>query len=69
MLSFAYKRFDGVVSEPGNPSRSSAKGLDAEDRALLALGETLALAREASGDTRAHSLRAREPAVAKQLPS
>jgi len=28
MLSFAYKRFDGVVTEPGE--------LDAEDRALLA---------------------------------
>jgi methionyl-tRNA synthetase len=76
MLSFAYKRFDGCVPEPGNPSRSSAKGLDNEDRALLqkveggfetvgdlydackfraALGEALALAREA--------------AVAKQLPS
>jgi methionyl-tRNA synthetase len=27
MLSFAYKRFDGVVPEPGE--------LDAEDRALL----------------------------------
>ena len=60
MLSFAYKRFDGVVPEPGE--------LDAEDRALLgqveagfetvgelynackfraALGEALALAREA----------------------
>jgi methionyl-tRNA synthetase len=68
MLSFAYKRFDGQVPEPGD--------LDAEDRALLekveagfdtvgelynackfraALGEALALAREA--------------AVAKQLPS
>jgi len=35
MLSFAYKRFDGHVLEPGNPSRSSAKGLDNEDRALL----------------------------------
>jgi hypothetical protein len=35
MLSFAYKRFDGVAPEPGNPSRSSAKGLDDEDRALL----------------------------------
>jgi methionyl-tRNA synthetase len=62
MLSFAYKRFDGVVPEPGE--------LDAEDRALLArveagfetvgalynackfraaLGEALALAREANG--------------------
>ncbi|HSR31535.1 MAG TPA: class I tRNA ligase family protein [Anaerolineae bacterium] len=68
MLSFAYKRFDGKVPEPGE--------LDAEDRALLAnveagfetvgelynackfraaLGECLALARDA--------------AVAKQLPS
>jgi methionyl-tRNA synthetase len=68
MLSFAYKRFDGRVPEPGP--------LDEEDRALLAqveagfdtvgelyntckfraaLGEALALAREA--------------AVAKQLPS
>jgi methionyl-tRNA synthetase len=68
MLSFAYKRFDGVVPEPGEP--------DDEDRALLekveagfetvgelcaackfrgALGEALALAREA--------------AVASQLPS
>jgi methionyl-tRNA synthetase len=64
MLSFAYKRFDGRVPEPGE--------LDAEDRALLqkveagfetvgelysackfraALGEALALAREANGDT------------------
>jgi methionyl-tRNA synthetase len=62
MLSFAYKRFDGVVPEPGT--------LDEEDRALLeeveagfetvgslyaavklraALGEALALAREANG--------------------
>jgi methionyl-tRNA synthetase len=62
MLSFAYKRFDGVMPEPGE--------LDAEDRALLekveagfetvgelynachvcaALGEALALAREANG--------------------
>jgi hypothetical protein len=62
MLSFAYKRFDGVVPEPGD--------LDDEDRALLekvapgfdtigelhnavklraALGEVLALAREANG--------------------
>jgi methionyl-tRNA synthetase len=70
MLSFATKRFDGVVLEPGNPSRSSAKGLDNEDHALLAkveagfetvgelynackfraaLGEALALAREANG--------------------
>ena len=64
MLSFAYKRFDGVVPEPGN--------LDDEDRVLLekveagfetvgelynackfraALGEALALAREANGYT------------------
>jgi methionyl-tRNA synthetase len=62
MLSFAYKRFDGVVPEPGE--------FDDEDRALLArveggfqtvgdlyaackfraaLGEALALAREANG--------------------
>jgi methionyl-tRNA synthetase len=62
MLSFAYKRFDGRVPEPGE--------LDGEDRALLekveagfetvgdlynackfraALGEALALAREANG--------------------
>jgi methionyl-tRNA synthetase len=62
MLSFAYKRFDGAVPEPGP--------LDDEDRALLekveagfetvgelynackfrgALGEALALAREANG--------------------
>jgi methionyl-tRNA synthetase len=62
MLSFAYKRFDGVVPEPGD--------LDDEDRALLekveagfetvgelynackfraALGEALALTREANG--------------------
>jgi methionyl-tRNA synthetase len=62
MLSFAYKRFDGVVPEPGD--------LDDEDHALLeeveagfeavgdlynackfraALGEALALAREANG--------------------
>jgi methionyl-tRNA synthetase len=62
LLSFAYKRFDGVVPEPGD--------LDDEDRALLekveagfetvgelynackfraALGEALALAREANG--------------------
>jgi methionyl-tRNA synthetase len=62
MLSFAYKRFEGKVPEPG--------ALDAEDQALLAqveagfetvgelygavklraaLGEALALAREANG--------------------
>jgi methionyl-tRNA synthetase len=70
MLSFAYKRFDGKVPEPGDPLSSSGQGLDAEDRALLekveagfetvgalynackfraALGEALALAREANG--------------------
>jgi methionyl-tRNA synthetase len=64
MLAFAYKRFDGVVPEPG--------ALDAEDRALLekveagfetvgalynackfraALGEAMGLAREANGYT------------------
>jgi methionyl-tRNA synthetase len=36
MLSFAYKRFDGVVPEPGDSSSSSGQGLDDEDRALLA---------------------------------
>ena len=36
MLSFAYKRFDGKVPEPGDPSSSSGQGLDDEDRALLA---------------------------------
>ena len=35
MLSFAYKRFDGKVLEPGDPSSSSRQGLDGEDRALL----------------------------------
>jgi methionyl-tRNA synthetase len=70
MLSFAYKRFDGVVPEPGDPSSSSGQGLDDEDRELLAkvdagfetvgelynackfraaLGEAMALAREANG--------------------
>jgi len=70
MLSFAYKRFNGVVPEPGDPSSSSGQGLDDKDRALLeqleagfetvgdlynackfraALGEALALAREANG--------------------
>jgi methionyl-tRNA synthetase len=70
MLSFAYKRFDGKVPEPGDPLSSSGQGLDDEDRALLekveagfetvgelynackfraALGEALALAREANG--------------------
>jgi methionyl-tRNA synthetase len=70
MLSFAYKRFDGRVPEPGDPSSPSGQGLDDEDRALLArveagfemvgelynackfraaLGECLALAREANG--------------------
>jgi methionyl-tRNA synthetase len=70
MLSFAYKRFDGKLPEPGDPSSASGQGLDDEDRALLekveagfetigelydavklraALGEVLALAREANG--------------------
>jgi methionyl-tRNA synthetase len=35
-LSFAYKRFDGKVPEPGDPSSSSGQGFDDEDRALLA---------------------------------
>ena len=35
MLSFAYKRFDGRVPDPGDPSSSSGQGLDDEDRALL----------------------------------
>jgi methionyl-tRNA synthetase len=35
MLSFAYKRFDGKVPEPGDPSSSSGQGLDDEDRVLL----------------------------------
>jgi hypothetical protein len=70
MLSFAYKRFNGVVPEPGAPSSPSGQSLDEEDCALLekveagfetvgdlynackfraALGEALALAREANG--------------------
>jgi hypothetical protein len=40
MLSFAYKRFDGVVPEPGDPSSSSGLGLDDEDQALLEKVET-----------------------------
>jgi methionyl-tRNA synthetase len=72
MLSFAYKRLDGHVPEPGDPSSSSGQGLDEADRALLAqvevgfetvgelynackfraaLGEALALSREANGYT------------------
>jgi len=35
LLSFAHKRFEDQVPEAGDPSRSSAKGLDNEDRALL----------------------------------
>jgi methionyl-tRNA synthetase len=35
MLSFAYKRFDGRVPEPGDPSSPSGQGLDDEDRGLL----------------------------------
>ena len=82
MLSFAYKRFDGKVPQPGP--------LDDDDRALLtqteagfetvgalydacrfraALNAALALAREANGDTCARSMLAPEAAVAKQLPS
>jgi methionyl-tRNA synthetase len=70
MLSFATKRFDGVVPEPGDPSSPSGQGRDDEGRALLekveagfetvgelynackfrtALGEAMALAREANG--------------------
>jgi methionyl-tRNA synthetase len=36
MLSFAYKRFEGKVPEPGDPSGASGQGLDDADRALLA---------------------------------
>jgi len=71
MLSFAYKRFDGVVPEPGP--------LDDEDRALLAkveagfetvgelynackfrgaLSEAIGLAREANGYPSFHSVQA-----------
>ena len=35
MLSFADKRFDDQVPEPGDPSSSSGQGLDEEDRTLL----------------------------------
>jgi hypothetical protein len=35
MLTSAYRRFDGVVPEPGDPSSSSGQGLDDEDGALL----------------------------------
>jgi hypothetical protein len=35
VLSFGYKRFDGQVPEPGDPSNPSGQGLDDEDRALL----------------------------------
>jgi hypothetical protein len=35
MLSFAYKRIEGKVPEPGDPSSPSGQGLDAEDQALL----------------------------------
>jgi methionyl-tRNA synthetase len=55
MLSFAYKRFDGVVPEPGDPSSSfprsasgqAGQGLDDEDRALL---EKVEAGFEAVGD-------------------
>jgi len=84
MLSFAYKRFDGVVPEPGDPSGSSGLGLDDEDRALLekveAGFETVGALCNAFKFRAAPSalLRAglgealalaRETAVAKQLPS
>ena len=35
MLSFTYKRFNGRVPEPGDPSNHSGQDLDDEDRALL----------------------------------
>jgi methionyl-tRNA synthetase len=35
MLSFADKRFEGKVPEPGDPSGTSGQGLDDEGRALL----------------------------------
>jgi methionyl-tRNA synthetase len=76
MLTFAYKRFDGVVPEPGDPSRSSAKDLDNEDQALL---EKVEAGFETVGDLysackfraalHAALALAREAAVVKQLPS
>jgi methionyl-tRNA synthetase len=74
MLSFACKRFDGHVLEPGDPSSSSGQGLDEADRALLAqveagfetVGELYNACkfRAALGEALA-----REAAVAQQLPS
>jgi methionyl-tRNA synthetase len=70
MLTFAYKRFDGVVPEPGDPSRSSAKDLDNEDQALL---EKVEAGFETVGDLysacKFRAALAREAAVVKQLPS
>jgi methionyl-tRNA synthetase len=74
-LSFTYKRFDGVVPEPGDPSSSSGQGLDEEDRALLAqveagfetVGELYGTVKLRSALGEALAL-AREAAVAKQLP-
>jgi len=77
MLSFAYKRFDGVVPEPGDPSSPSGQGFDAEDRALLekveAGFETVGALYNACKFRAAPSALLRaglgEAAVAKQLPS
>jgi methionyl-tRNA synthetase len=83
MLSFACKRFDGQVPEPGDPSSSSGQGLDDEDWALLekveAGFETVgalynacrfrAALGEALALPEALGRAAREAAVAKQLPS
>ena len=68
MLSFAYKRFDGQVPEPGE--------FDDEDRKLLAqveagfqtVGELYAACKFRAALGAALAL-AREAAVAKQLPS
>jgi methionyl-tRNA synthetase len=77
MLSFACKRFDGVVPEPGDPSGTSGQGLDEEDRALLekveAGFETVGALYAACKFRAAPSALLRaglgEAAVAKQLPS
>jgi methionyl-tRNA synthetase len=84
MLSFTYKRFDGVVPEPGDPSSASPRpgsgqagqGLDDEDRALLEkveagfqkVGDLLKACKFRAGLGEALAL-AREAAVASQLPS
>jgi methionyl-tRNA synthetase len=68
MLSFAYKRFDGVVPDPGD--------LDDEDRALLAqveagfetVGELYSACNFRAALGEVPSL-AHEGAVASQLPS